>query len=385
MRSPGLYGPALVGAVITEVCFGVVQIAAREWAKLPGAGPEVVPNVHPARAHASYPKALAGRAGWHQVDTGCPIGPHTWEAALAGTEVAATVADMVLAGEKHAYALCRPPGHHAYADMAGGFCFLNNTAVAAQRLRSRHERVAILDVDVHHGNGTQGIFYERDDVHFASLHGDPLTDYPYYLGHADERGAGRGEGFNHNLPLSRGTDFPTWRAALKTALARIAEVKAGALVVSLGVDTFEGDPISGFTLASADYFAVGAALAGAGLPTVFTFEGGYAVDAVGTNAVNLLEGFLGAAKGQTTAAPPGGSFNILRRPTMPLSNLCPSFAAARLLPLAAAAALLSVSPAQADTGKLLLTGGVSSVEGAAGGGISPWAVIGSQATEGEVG
>src|SRR5690606_11824813 len=137
-----------------------LQIAAREWAKLPGSSPEVVPNVHPARAHASYPKALAGRAGWHQVDMACPIGPHTWDAALAATEVAATVADMVLAGESHAYALCRPPGHHAYADMAGGFCFLNNTAVAAQRLRAAHQRVAIFDVDVHHGNGTQGIFYE---------------------------------------------------------------------------------------------------------------------------------------------------------------------------------------------------------------------------------
>ena len=146
---------------------------ARDWAKLPNASAEVVPNVHPARYPATYPKALAGRAGWHQVDLACPIGPHTWDAALAASELAATAADLVLGGAREAYALCRPPGHHAYADMAGGFCFLNNTAIAAQRLRGKHQRVAVLDVDVHHGNGTQGIFFERDDVLTVSIHADP--------------------------------------------------------------------------------------------------------------------------------------------------------------------------------------------------------------------
>jgi acetoin utilization deacetylase AcuC-like enzyme len=155
--------------------------------------------------------------------------------------------------------------------------------------------VAVLDVDYHHGNGTQTIFYERPDVLTVSIHGDPMTEYPFFLGHADERGAGPGEGFNRNLPLPRGTGFTAWRAALDQALQMVADFNADALVVPMGLDTFEGDPISGFTLQSADYFAVGAALAGAGLPTVFTFEGGYAVDAVGTNAVNLLEGFARAA------------------------------------------------------------------------------------------
>ncbi|MFS2050954.1 histone deacetylase family protein, partial [Variovorax sp. CT11-76] len=197
-----------------------------------------------------------------------------------------------IGGERAAFALTRPPGHHAGADFFGGYCFLNNAAVAAQALRDAGiERVAVLDVDYHHGNGTQAIFYARDDVHFASLHADPVTDYPYYLGHADERGAGAGLGFNHNLPLPRGTDFALWRAALTSALARIAEVKAGALVVSLGVDTFEGDPISGFRLRGDDYLRMGEDLARAGLPTVFVFEGGYAVAEVGVNAVNVLEGF----------------------------------------------------------------------------------------------
>ncbi|HZF83071.1 MAG TPA: histone deacetylase family protein, partial [Burkholderiaceae bacterium] len=152
-----------------------------------------------------------------------------------------------------------------------------------------------LDVDYHHGNGTQAIFYARSDVHVASLHGDPRNDYPYYLGHADERGEGAGLGFNHNLPLPRGTGFDAWQGALAEALAGIAAVGTQALVVSLGVDTFEGDPISGFRLASADYLRVGEQIARAGLPTVFVFEGGYAVAEIGVNAVNVLEGFAQAA------------------------------------------------------------------------------------------
>jgi acetoin utilization deacetylase AcuC-like enzyme len=202
----------------------------------------------------------------------------------------------VLAGERSAFALTRPPGHHAGPDFFGGYCFINNAAVAAQALRDGGvDRVAVLDVDYHHGNGTQTIFYERADVLTVSLHGDPVTEYPFFLGHADERGAGAGKGFNLNLPLPRGTGFATWRAALSTALQAVADFGAQALVVPLGLDTFAGDPISGFTLQSADYLAVGAALAGAGLPTVFTFEGGYAVDEVGVNAVNVLQSFAQAA------------------------------------------------------------------------------------------
>jgi acetoin utilization deacetylase AcuC-like enzyme len=168
---------------------------------------------------------------------------------------------------------------------------LNNAALAAQHLRDQgFERVAVLDIDYHHGNGTQSIFYDRSDVLFTSLHGDPHTEYPFFLGYADERGAGAGVGFNHNLPLPRGTGFTVWREALKTALQGIAAFGAQALVVSLGLDTFEGDPISGFTLRSDDYLRVGEDLAGAGLPTVVVFEGGYAVAEVGVNAVNVLEG-----------------------------------------------------------------------------------------------
>ena len=242
------------------------------------------------------PANFAARLGLFSFDSGSPLTAGTWAAARGGAACALAAAQAVAAGARSAFALTRPPGHHAGADFLGGYCFLNNAAIAAQALRDAgHARVAVLDVDYHHGNGTQTIFYERADVLTVSIHGDPVTEYPFFLGHADERGAGSGAGFNLNLPLQRGTGFKAWRAALETALQAVRQSGASALVVPMGLDTFEGDPISGFTLKSEDYFAVGSALASAGLPTVFTFEGGYAVDEVGTNAINLLEGFQQAA------------------------------------------------------------------------------------------
>jgi acetoin utilization deacetylase AcuC-like enzyme len=288
---PKSFGAAPAEAVHTADYIDFLQIAAREWAKLPGAGPEVVPNVHPARPHASYPKALAGRAGWHQVDMACPIGPGTWQAALASSEVAATAADMVLAGERQAYALCRPPGHHAYADMAGGFCFLNNTAIAAQHLRQEHARVAVFDVDVHHGNGTQGIFYERDDVFTVSIHADPANYYPYFWGHAHERGAGTGEGFNLNLPLALGSPDAPWLAAGDKALARIRDFAPAALVVALGLDASESDPLQGLKVSGAGFRTMATKIAQLGLPTVLVQEGGYLSDDLGRNLVQFLAGF----------------------------------------------------------------------------------------------
>ena len=188
--------------------------------------------------------------------------------------------------------LTRPPGHHAGADYFGGYCFLNNSALAAQTLRDAGaDRVAVLDIDYHHGNGTQDIFYARDDVFTLSVHGDPMTEYPFFLGHAGETGFGRGAGFNLNLPLPRGTGTADWRAALQCALDVLRDWRAHALVVALGVDTFAGDPISGFCLRAGDYLRVGQAIAALGLPTVFVFEGGYAAAEVGVNVVNVLEGF----------------------------------------------------------------------------------------------
>lgn len=299
LQLPDAFDAALLAKVHAPRYLDFIAHAWEEWVALDPANVsrDALPSYWPTRGMRTdvLPQSFPARMGLFSFDAGTPLTAGSWQAARHGAACAWTAAQRVVGGERAAFALTRPPGHHAGADFFGGYCFINHAAVAAQALRDAGvERVAVLDVDYHHGNGTQAIFYERDDVHFASLHGDPLTDYPYYLGHADERGAGRGEGFNHNLPLPRGTDFAAWRAALKTALARIAVVKAGALVVSLGVDTFEGDPISGFKLKSDDYLRMGEDLARAGVPTVFVFEGGYAVAEVGVNAVNVLEGFAQA-------------------------------------------------------------------------------------------
>jgi len=197
----------------------------------------------------------------------------------------------VLEGAREAYALCRPPGHHAYADMAGGFCFLNNTAIAAQRLRTRHARVAILDVDVHHGNGTQGIFWERDDVLTVSIHADPADYYPYFWGHAHESGTGAGAGFNLNLPLPMGSGDAAWLAAGETALARVRAFAPDALVVALGLDASESDPLQGLRVTGDGFAAMAGRIAGVGLPTVLVQEGGYLSDDLGRNLVRFLAGF----------------------------------------------------------------------------------------------
>ena len=258
-----------------------------------------LPNRH-GFATAHPPRNFAARLGMFAFDSGTPLTAGSWAAARGGAACALAAAQTVLASmaktahatPPSALALTRPPGHHAGPDFMGGYCFINNAAVAAQVLRDGGcERVAVLDVDYHHGNGTQTCFYERADVLTVSIHGDPATEYPFFLGHADETGAGAGTGFNLNLPLPRGTDSPTWFAALSTALTRVRAHDAQALVVPLGLDTFVGDPISGFKLNSADYFVLGAELGNLGLPTVFTFEGGYAVAEVGVNAVNVLQGF----------------------------------------------------------------------------------------------
>ena len=241
------------------------------------------------------PREIEGLAGYYALAAETAITRGTWDAALASAALAQTAAGAVANGARAAFALCRPPGHHATADMYGGYCFLNNAALAVARLQAAGAgRVAVLDVDFHHGNGTQDIFYDRGDVFFASIHGDPLDAFPHFLGFADERGAGPGEGANLNLPLAPGTGWDGWSEALEVSLAAIAAHGAEALVVSLGVDTYKDDPISFFRLESADYLKMGARIAGTGLPTVFVMEGGYAIDAIGVNTVNVLEGFEGA-------------------------------------------------------------------------------------------
>jgi acetoin utilization deacetylase AcuC-like enzyme len=234
---------------------------------------------------------IDARLGAYSFDASSPIAAGTWEGAYWAAQTALTALDAVLGGERSAFALCRPPGHHCGADYLGGYCYLNNAAIAAEAGVAAGRRVAILDVDYHHGNGTQDIFSERGDVFFASLHADPRTDYPYYWGHADEIGEGAGEGATLNLPLPQGTDLAGYLPALEIALARIAAFGADLLVISFGADTYVGDPISHFRLETADYAMLGRRIAGLGLATLVVMEGGYAVDALGTNVAGFLSGF----------------------------------------------------------------------------------------------
>lgn len=230
--------------------------------------------------------------GQFSFDASSPIAAGTWSSSYWAAQSALAAMQAVLEGERAAFALCRPPGHHCGADYLGGYCFLNNVAIAAEAaIAAGKSRIAILDVDYHHGNGTQDIFYDRGDVLFVSIHADPATDYPFFWGHADERGEGAGQGTTINLPLPRGTGLAEYRAALDTALAAIRDFGADMLCVSFGADTFAGDPISQFALQTEDYTPIARSIAALDLPTVIVMEGGYAVDALGANVAAFLEGF----------------------------------------------------------------------------------------------
>lgn len=265
-----------------------------EWAAMDWQGPELVANIHPspemlangARRSAS----VIGKLGWYTADTSCPITSETWLAAEAAAAGALAAADEAAIG-KNAYALARPPGHHTYPARAGGHCYLNNTALAAERLRTRGAaRVAVLDLDAHHGNGTQGIFWNRDDVLYVSVHGDPNRYYPWYVGHPGERGAGAGAGWNLNLPLAKGTGDAGWLAAVAAGIGAIRRAGVDALVVSLGFDASRDEPLS-FLAVSEDGFArAGAAVRALGVPAAVVQEGGYNIDVMS----GLLVRFLGA-------------------------------------------------------------------------------------------
>lgn len=284
-------GLAPIAAVHTPEYLSFLKHIYARWQRIPDASPEVIPNIHPDRRDFSYPASAVGQAGYHMADTACPIGADTWGSVYWSAQTAAHAAELVLDGEAAAYGLSRPPGHHAFADIAGGFCFLNNSAIAARHLRRRHDRVAIVDVDLHHGNGTQGIFYRCDDVLTVSLHADPVRFYPFFWGHASERGEGRGLGYNRNLPLPRGSGDQPFLEALAGGIEEVRAFAPGALVIALGLDPFEGDPFGGLSVSTPGFAKIGAALAGLDLPTVIIQEGGYVCDALGDNLTSFMDGF----------------------------------------------------------------------------------------------
>ena len=262
----------------------------RRWQYMETAGEEVIPNIHPVNRIESYPKSTTGQAGFHQADTACPIGKHTWEAAYWSAQSALGLADHMLSGAKSGYALCRPPGHHAFGEMAGGFCFMNNSAIATQQLRQAGKRVAILDIDVHHGNGTQGIFYDCDDVLTVSLHADPQRFYPFFWGHSHERGSGRGSGFNLNIPLARHTPDASYLEALKVALEHIDIFGTDIIVVALGLDASIDDPFEGLAITTEGFQRIAKAISEIGRPVALVQEGGYLSDELGRNLSSFLAG-----------------------------------------------------------------------------------------------
>lgn len=292
VRAPKDFGRAPLQRIHSAAYLDFFEGAWARWQDQAGQG-DLLPYTWPARTlRTVMPTSLHGQLGYYSFDAGAPITAGTWQAAYSAAQVALSAQAEIAAGAHSAFALCRPPGHHAAAEVMGGYCYLNNAAIAAQAfLDQGRTKVAILDVDYHHGNGTQSIFYDRSDVLFASIHGDPLAEFPFFLGYADECGEGAGEGCNHNYPLPAGSAWQEWGAALEQACQRIAEYDAEVLIVSLGVDTFKHDPISQFKLDSPDYLRMGQRIAALGLPTLFVMEGGYAVEEIGINAVNVLEGF----------------------------------------------------------------------------------------------
>jgi acetoin utilization deacetylase AcuC-like enzyme len=292
VEAPADFGEAPLRRVHTAAYLDFLKGAWGEWREAGRPG-DAAGYVWPAvRRRPLALERIDAKLGLFSIDASTPVAQRTFEAAYWSAQTALAGLEAVLAGERRAFALCRPPGHHSGADYMGGYCYLNAAAIAAgAALASGRRRVAILDVDYHHGNGTQDIFYARGDVLFVSIHADPRTDYPFFWGHADEVGEGEGEGATLNLPLPRGTGWDGYVPALDSALERIAGFAPDLLVVSWGADTFRDDPIGFFRLETADYAAMARRIGSAGLPTLVVMEGGYAVEALGANLAAFLSGF----------------------------------------------------------------------------------------------
>ncbi|MCA8339466.1 histone deacetylase family protein [Burkholderia multivorans] len=291
---PADRGTAPIAAVHDMNYLRFLEDAHRDWKKMPDDwGDEVMSNIF-----VRDPNPLRGvlaKAARYLADGSCPVGANTWRAAYWSAQSALAAAADVNDGARAAYALCRPPGHHARRDAAGGFCYLNNAAIAAQALLGRHRRVAILDTDMHHGQGVQEIFYGRDDVLYVSIHGDPTDFYPVVAGYEDETGAGAGAGYNLNLPMPHGSPEAVFFERLDDALRALARFEPDALVLALGFDIYKDDPQSQVTVTTDGFGRLGSAIGALGLPTVIVQEGGYHLDSLDANARAFFGGF-GAAR-----------------------------------------------------------------------------------------
>lgn len=266
--------------------------AHRDWVEAGRPG-DAFPYVFPIRGRRPLNLTrIDAELGQYAYDCGTPVAAGTWDTVYWSAQSALSALDYILAGARSAFAFCRPPGHHAGRDYMGGYSYLNNVAISAERaLRKGATRIVVLDVDYHHGNGTQDIFYERPEVLTISLHADPTTDYPFFWGHADETGTGQGQGASVNLPMPRGTGWDAYRNTLIQAIERVQAFAPDLLIVPFGADTYAGDPISFFSIETAEYSEMAALIAALDLPTLICMEGGYAIDALGANVSAFLAGF----------------------------------------------------------------------------------------------
>jgi acetoin utilization deacetylase AcuC-like enzyme len=295
VSQPDDYGVSPIAAVHTPEYIQFLKNIHARWQRIPDGSNEVIPNIHPNSRETGYPQSAVGQAGYHMADTACPISSETFDSAYWSANTAVHAAHLVHTGSAIAYALCRPPGHHAFRDMAGGFCYLNNTAIAAQWLRNKGMRTVIIDVDLHHGNGTQNIFYQRNDVLTVSIHADPVRYYPFFWGYAEERGEGDGLGFNLNLPIPRGTADHGFLDALTKGLERAQLFSADILVVALGLDGFKNDPFGGLAITTQGFNEIARQCAGLNLPTVVIQEGGYLCPELAENLTSFLTGITATA------------------------------------------------------------------------------------------
>ncbi len=252
------------------------------------AGGEVIPTCHPGRRAGRRSDSVFGQLGWYATDTSVPLTEGSYEAIYWSAQTAVETAARVAAGEQMVYGLCRPPGHHALSDGANGFCIFNNAAVAAQKLRETYSKVAIFDIDTHTGNGTMDIFYDRGDIFVCSIHVDPATYPTYYLGYADERGEGAGEGATLNLTLEPGTPQDAILERFAEGVRAIKEFGAEALVISLGFDMAQDDPLSEVHMTGTGFETMAREIVRMGLPTALIQEGGYLGPSLSDNAEIFL-------------------------------------------------------------------------------------------------
>jgi acetoin utilization deacetylase AcuC-like enzyme len=294
VRMPPAIGNDVLQLVHTQHYLTFLETLRQRWSLVPNASDIPLPNVYAMQRSTlppiTVPDAVVGQAGYYLGDGACPVTENTLAAAKASAACAVEAARLVMAGDPLAYALCRPPGHHAASDLAAGFCFYNNSALAAEVMIRAGKRVAILDIDVHHGNGTEAIFYDRADVLTVSIHVNPTRFYPFFWGYENERGRGAGEGFNLNLPRERGLDVNGYLSALDIALQRISDFGADHLVVAAGLDIAIDDPFKGFAITTENFETIGKHIAGSQLPMAIIQEGGYPSDSLGRNLAALLSG-----------------------------------------------------------------------------------------------